>query len=231
MACGCSFAPAPVAEVGEGPPAKFQVSDAKGSDAAALADAGSKTDAATQDGPRTDSSDSSGPGADAADAATAETAAADALEDGGEPEVVDPQDADSPDGTDPDGGSDAAAGDADAGSADVAPAPGFGAVWTKVLAKFGCSAALCHGLNAAQPIFPNQGIAYAVLLQEAGSAGDCSGVPLVTVGKPEQSLLWLKIAPDTPSCGMKMPITAENNGLDSASAALVAAWIKGGAKP
>lgn len=225
---GCTFAPAPVPQVGEGPPAKFDVAVGQATDAAALSDGATKADA-----PRLDSSDSADgllPGSDAAavDATAADGASVD----------VDPADALAADIEDQDAMEDADSDDAakpdappDGGGADVVQPPGFGAVWTQVLAKYGCTAAYCHGKTADQPIFASQALSYAMLVQEAGTAEACVGVPLVTIGKPEASLLWQKIAPDTPTCGLKMPVTAENNGLDPASAALVAAWIKGGAKP
>lgn len=230
VTAACTYAPAPKAEFGEGPPAKFLVGDAKGADAAALSDASSKADASALDGPRLDGDAAvDSPPVDAV-AEVAETSDQDGEIADTAPEDVDPPDL-GEDAIEPDSSLLDAAATEVADAADVAKSPGFGEVWTKVIAKFGCAAAFCHGSTAPQPIFPNQGMAYALLLQESGTAKGCVGLPLVTVGQPEESLLWLKIAPDTPSCGAKMPVTAENNGLDAASAALVEAWIKGGAKP
>ena len=231
---GCTFAPAPLPVVGEGPPAKFDVAIGKPSDASVLSDSASATDVGPAEGGAAD-----GVLAEGSDASDGQLEGTDAAGEDGpgvdDPlEDVDPDDTSEPDADDSDLKADSGPADSapkDTFVKDVQQAPGFAIVWTQVLAKFGCNSAYCHGKSGLQPIFINQALSYAMLLQDAGTTGTCNGVPLVTVGKPEASLLWQKIAPDTPSCGLKMPMTSDNNGLDAGSAALVAAWIKGGAKP
>lgn len=110
----------------------------------------------------------------------------------------------------------------DSGGAQVT----FAQLWAGPLKTAGCLSPACHGT-----LFPNQSEGLKNLLSGKGE-GDCGGKPLVVPGDAVASLLWQKVQPGLATCGLKMPPGAPSpGGMAAKDAALIEAWIEGGAKP
>jgi hypothetical protein len=102
----------------------------------------------------------------------------------------------------------------------------FAQLWSGPLKSAGCLSPACHGT-----LFANQAEGLKNLLSGKGE-GDCAGKPLVVPGDPVASLLWQKVQPGLATCGLKMPPGAPSpGGMSDKDAALIEAWIQGGAKP
>jgi hypothetical protein len=68
--------------------------------------------------------------------------------------------------------------------------------------------------------------AYAALVGPTSVSKGCTGHPLVVPGKPEESLLYVKLTA-TPPCGARMPFG--NGALPEAQIEMVRSWIAAGA--
>ena len=112
-----------------------------------------------------------------------------------------------------------------------------GATFTAVFdAMFASSAAAgcgsCHGaaptpsLNGGLGGLMTKEAAYSALVGKMSSSAMCSGMPYVTAGDPEASLLYQKVA-TTPMCGMRMP---PGSMVEAADQELLKTWIMAGAK-
>ncbi|MCO4762561.1 MAG: hypothetical protein KC502_13705 [Myxococcales bacterium] len=144
------------------------------------------------------------------------------------------------DGEAPDVAGDAGSGSADAGGvvesdAGAVNAPSWSEVHKKIIIDNSCNNGYCHGGSAgALSLSGDAKKDHAALL--AGKSNDkgaskCSAAEFVVPGKPEQSLLWLKLdAGAVHGCGKKMPPSSNGKGLDPASSNLLKAWIAAGAK-
>jgi glucose dehydrogenase len=105
-----------------------------------------------------------------------------------------------------------AAGSGAAGSGATTSAPGsFAGIYTDILAKR-CAGPVCHsGSSTGGSLNVMAGNASAVrmsLLNRPATGSECaaSGIPLVTPGQPDQSLLYRKLN-GMPPCGSRMPPT------------------------
>jgi hypothetical protein len=72
-------------------------------------------------------------------------------------------------------------------------------------------------------------VAYDALIDVASP--NCPGMVRVIPGRPEDSLLWRKVAHGEPVCGFKMPpqCFVDDCGIADDEAELVHAWIAAGA--
>jgi mono/diheme cytochrome c family protein len=99
-----------------------------------------------------------------------------------------------------------------------------------VTTKAQCS--FCHGLppneksNGNLSTGADSASAYAALVGTSSTSAKCSGKPYVVPGKPDESLLILKLT--TPPCGDRMPLGGDP--LSSEQIASIRAWISAGAK-
>jgi hypothetical protein len=123
----------------------------------------------------------------------------------------------------------------------------FGAVYAAI-ERAGCKSSFCHGAGAGQLTLSTRDIAYDELLGANGMGAlalgtnpgpapenkpACAGtgVRRVTPGQPEMSLLYLKLADQSP-CGDRMPLTGSAPELQFTPAELstVNTWIMRGAR-
>jgi len=117
-----------------------------------------------------------------------------------------------------------------AGGGAPAPAATFSSIYRDILATR-CAGPVCHGGSSAGGSLNVTGAtasaARGTLIGRAASGSECasSGLPLVTPGQPDKSLLYLKLT-DMPQCGSRMPPTG---GLSAADVERVRAWIANGA--
>jgi len=91
----------------------------------------------------------------------------------------------------------------------------------------------CHGMppsaisNGNLTVGMDQKSAYAGLVGKTSMDPRCMGMSLVTPGKPETSLFYLKVAA-TPPCGDRMPLGGSP--LSDAQIEMIRSWIAAGAK-
>jgi hypothetical protein len=109
-----------------------------------------------------------------------------------------------------------------------APSPRFQAVFEEVFVAGGCTSGYCHGVSGTLPMTTAE-TAYAWLVGVRSGWVACAGEVRVIPGRPEESLLWRKLAPEVPACGRKMPLGRDP--LPAAKRNLVRRWIEGGALP
>ncbi len=121
-------------------------------------------------------------------------------------------------------------------SADATKGP-YTTLHEEVFAPAGCASHNCHA-SAAGGLTMTQGDSkashQALIAGKTGSKdkAKCKAVAYVVAGKPDESLLWLKIdAAAIHGCGAKMPPPKGNlaGGLSATDAAKVRAWIAAGA--
>lgn len=126
-------------------------------------------------------------------------------------------------------------GSSSGGSSGPAPetegaAPSFTEVYETVLVPYGCTAGYCHGDSAGGLTLTDEATSYASLVEVEATAVGCETTRVVP-GAPDQSALWQRVRPAAldggQACGDKMP--KNSMGLPDADAALVRAWIEGGA--
>jgi hypothetical protein len=129
-----------------------------------------------------------------------------------------------------------AAASAQAGAA--APAPGtFGSIYTNIIVRAGCNgSSLCHAGPVGMLTMTSKDQAYGALVGVAamgtnpmmGKGPNCkdSGLMRVVPGKPDESLLVLKVE-RRQTCGDAMPAASP---LDAAKVQEIRAWITAGAK-
>ena len=121
----------------------------------------------------------------------------------------------------------------------VTHAPTFSAVYREIFCTKGCASAYCHGARgqSAGLNIETFDVAYANLLDEpAGTQPESdlegcrkSGLRRVEPGRPEQSLLYLKVN-GSMTCGLPMPPpTGAWEPLDVEQLAQLRAWIAEGA--
>ena len=114
------------------------------------------------------------------------------------------------------------------GSSDAEPRSAFASLYADVFQPAGCTAGYCHGgAHAANLDMETEDRAYANLVRVAVTAKDCDVGARVQPGKPDESLLWRKVAPGMAACGPKMPLGTL--GLSSPDAERVRQWIAAGA--
>lgn len=129
-----------------------------------------------------------------------------------------------------------AAGNA-SGAAGAAAGGALQPTWTNVYAALFATGAAgtcgtCHGAAPSPALNGNLGgltdkaATYAALVDKASGGAMCSGMTYVTPGKPEASLVCLKVT-GMQSCGMRMPPSGM---LATENVQLLAGWIKAGAK-
>lgn len=111
--------------------------------------------------------------------------------------------------------------------ADGGSAPAWSAVWTR-LKTYTCDNGYCHGRGAGGLNLP--ATSASALIDQKATAACKSGTVLVVPGKPDESVLYLRLAGT--DCGAQMPRTgdgASQNALNAADLKLVRDWIAGGA--
>ena len=123
------------------------------------------------------------------------------------------------------------------GSATPAPTPEpatFSAVYTELFprqTKAQCN--FCHSLpendisNGKLSMGSDKATAYAALVGKASTSSKCGGRAHVVPGKPDESLLVLKLS-ENPVCGSRMPLGGVL--LTDAQREMVRSWILAGAK-
>ena len=84
-----------------------------------------------------------------------------------------------------------------------------------------CASSGCHGGSAWPDLSAGQAYGNIVNMEST------RGFPLVYPGLPDSSYLYLKLLPDAPISGGRMPLGGPY--LDAASLEIVRAWIEGGA--
>ena len=106
--------------------------------------------------------------------------------------------------------------------------PTFGVVWDKVISKYGCTSAVCHGNQSGDmAYFVSKGTTWEKIVNKASKVKDCQFLPIVFPGKPETSVLYTKLKQGAKTCGDKMPIGSE--GLPDSLTNTVKEWIEAGA--
>ncbi|GEM_PF-2941855 len=131
---------------------------------------------------------------------------------------------------------DAAAVDATAGDTATTAAPTMAEVHAKVISQYSCSSGYCHGPvmgpSKSQSTPELMKKLHTALLAGNSKEATCGTKKWVVAGQPMDSLLYRKIAPgvSTNGCGKKMPPSGAD-GVTAEQAAIVKAWILGGAKP
>jgi hypothetical protein len=90
----------------------------------------------------------------------------------------------------------------------------------------------CHGLppneksNGLLSTGGDRGAAYQALVNQTSTSAKCGGKSYVIPGRPDESLLLLKLT--TPGCGDRMPLGGDP--LTSAQLEMVRSWIAAGAQ-
>lgn len=103
--------------------------------------------------------------------------------------------------------------------------PTYSAIYDEILDPKGCTADRCHGGLGIELSEKDAG--YESLLHGAGTMG-CDGKKFVVPGKPDESLLYQKVADEKPVCGARMPLSLEP--LDAKELKQIRTWIEDGAK-
>jgi outer membrane protein assembly factor BamB len=105
-------------------------------------------------------------------------------------------------------------------------APTFDAVYREVLEPSGCTTTYCHGCGGNLAMM-DRATAYDNLVNAAADGKLCakSGLRRVTPGKPNESLLYVKLL-ENPPCGVRMPVAGK---LPLADIEQIKAWITLGA--
>lgn len=124
--------------------------------------------------------------------------------------------------------------DEDAGSMQPLPptyAPTFTAIFNEVFEQRLCTSVFCHGIGGATLNFSSLEAAYDSLVDHEATGAMCNGRGLVIVvpGDPDASLLFAKVASDTPPCGARMP-RVPGVILDPLQIAQIRQWIMLGAR-
>lgn len=121
-----------------------------------------------------------------------------------------------------------------AGSDSADPAATFTEVYELLFPRSSAGQCeMCHALPAHDVVNGNletgmtQDSTYEALVGKQSASSRCMQMPLVVAGKPEMSLLYLKLTP-TPPCGVRMPNGGK--GLTDDQVEVVRSWIAGGAK-
>ncbi|HEX3593583.1 MAG TPA: hypothetical protein VHU80_00740 [Polyangiaceae bacterium] len=108
-------------------------------------------------------------------------------------------------------------------------APTYGAIYREVLLP-NCSFEFCHGGSGLFMDLETKELGYQTLVNFPAAGIECKSTGLMHVlpGKPEQSLIYLKIT--TPPCGKKMPLMYTTGGmLDPRDIEQIRRWIALGA--
>lgn len=108
----------------------------------------------------------------------------------------------------------------------------YRAIFHEVLCTHGCTAPYCHGSRTASAglSFETRDVGYAGLLRTLPDPQSvCGAQRRVQPGRPEQSLLYLKLANEA-GCGSAMPLPESGwPALDTTELERVADWIRTGA--
>lgn len=103
--------------------------------------------------------------------------------------------------------------------------PKYGAIYDEILTKQGCTADRCHGGLGLKLEEKDSG--YKSLMNDTGTMG-CEGKKFVVPGKPDESLLYRKVADEMPACGARMPLGLSP--LKPEELTQIKTWIEMGAK-
>ncbi|GEM_PF-3281959 len=113
----------------------------------------------------------------------------------------------------------------------------YAALHPKLVLASKCSDGYCHNIAAGglELSYTDVSASYKALLNGKATGlfkDDCKAQKYVVPGKPEQSLLWLKVDKKAVhGCGSKMPPDPKPGGVSADLSAAVKAWILAGAKP
>lgn len=134
-------------------------------------------------------------------------------------------------GVDPGTGSSESSSEASSEGVDSDPAgPSFTEVFEAIFLEHGCTSGYCHGGGAGGLDMTDEATTYANMVDVAATTAVCGLSVRVVPGAPEESVLWVRSRPaalDDEPCAPKMP--QGSTGLPDAEAALLNAWIAGGA--
>jgi hypothetical protein len=86
----------------------------------------------------------------------------------------------------------------------VTYAPTYSAIYDEILEPQGCTADRCHGGLGLKLAAKAAG--HASLINDVGTMA-CAGMKFVVPGKPNESLLYRKVADAMPACGTRMPLS------------------------
>lgn len=112
--------------------------------------------------------------------------------------------------------------------------PTFDAIYNEILirgAVGNCTFGACHGQPPSensgnlQLFADNKDMTYAALVGPNSTSAACGGMPMVTPGQPDMSLLYTKLTA-TPPCGVRMPFGGM---LTDAQIMQIRTWIANGA--
>jgi hypothetical protein len=106
----------------------------------------------------------------------------------------------------------------------VTHAPTYSAIYDEILEPQGCTADRCHGGLGLKLATRDGG--YTSLLNDVG-VGSCAGQHFVVPGKPDESLLYSKVADAMPRCGSRMPLSLAP--LTAEELMQIRGWIEMGA--
>ena len=115
--------------------------------------------------------------------------------------------------------------------ATTAPAPRFQQIFDDVFTAHGCGNRDCHGKGAGNFTIDTPGSTYEALSRVSMTRA-CRGSARIVVGRPQESLLWRKVAGQAVEvCGNKMPPPNFRDGspLPLAAVDLLTRWIRAGA--
>ncbi|HET8939276.1 MAG TPA: PQQ-binding-like beta-propeller repeat protein [Polyangiales bacterium] len=103
--------------------------------------------------------------------------------------------------------------------------PTYSAIYSEILEPQGCTADRCHGGLGLK--LSKQDTGFKSLQDDVGS-GACAGMKFIVPGKPNESLLYRKVADEMPPCGARMPLSLMP--LDAEQLTQMRTWIEMGAK-
>lgn len=108
---------------------------------------------------------------------------------------------------------------------------GLTQIFESAFVQTGCVAGYCHGGAVDGLVLNTAGVSIDAMVGVDSIRPSCGLTKLVVPGKPEESLLWLRVRPeslDDEECVNKMP--KGTTGLDDETADLIYAWILDGAQ-
>jgi polyvinyl alcohol dehydrogenase (cytochrome) len=103
--------------------------------------------------------------------------------------------------------------------------PKYSAIYSEILEPQGCTADRCHGGLGLK--LGKQDAGFKSLQDDVG-VGACAGMKFVVPGKPNESLLYRKVADEKPPCGARMPLSLMP--LSAEQLTQIRTWIEMGAK-
>jgi hypothetical protein len=104
-------------------------------------------------------------------------------------------------------------------------APTYAAIYMEIFEPQGCTADRCHGGLGLKLSMQDKGLES---LRSDVGINACAGMKFVVPGKPDESLLYRKVADEKPPCGARMPLSLAPLADDQLTQ--IRKWIEMGAK-